>query len=270
MCVGSGNPVNTIDRFKWAGYMRMTKGDSPMFESIDNKKHLLDQKRPFPTHTLRSIREHLIVNWTYHSNAIEGNTLTLSETKVALEGITVGGKTIHEHLEAINHKDAILYIEEIISRQEPLSEWQIKSIHRLILKGIQDEYAGVYRKENVLISGANHIPPDATQVQPLMEQFLLWYEGEGRQQHPIERAAWVHVDFVGIHPFVDGNGRTARLLLNFELMKSGYPPIVIEKEERAEYYAGLDFAHTEGDSAPFLALISKVLDRTFDLYLKLL
>ncbi len=98
----------------------------------------------------------MIVNWTYHSNAIEGNTLTLSETKVALEGITVGGKTIKEHLEAINHKDAILYVEEIVKNQESLSEWQIKSIHRLILKGIEDEYAGIYRKENVIIRGAHH------------------------------------------------------------------------------------------------------------------
>ena len=128
-----------------------------MFERMDEKKKLLDQKRPFPPHTLKSIREHLIVNWTYHSNAIEGNTLTLSETKVALEGITIGGKTIHEHLEVINHKEAIVYVEEIVRRQEPLSEWQIKSIHRLILKGIHDEDAGIYRKENVLISGAKHI-----------------------------------------------------------------------------------------------------------------
>ncbi|MFB5270031.1 Fic family protein [Paenibacillus enshidis] len=104
-----------------------------MFEETDKKKQELDQKRPLPVHTLRSIREHLIVNWTYHSNAIEGNTLTLSETKVALEGITIGGKTIKEHLEVINHKEAILYVEDIVRRQEPLSEWQIKSIHRLIL-----------------------------------------------------------------------------------------------------------------------------------------
>jgi Fic family protein len=241
-----------------------------VFERIDIKKQSLDQKRPLPMQTLRSIREHLIVNWTYHSNAIEGNTLTLPETKVALEGITVGGKTIQEHLEVINHKEAILYIEEIVSRQESLSEWQIKSIHRLILKGIQDESAGIYRKENVLISGAKHIPPDAAQVHPQMEQFIRWYEGEGQQLHPIERAALVHVDFVKIHPFVDGNGRAARLLLNFELMKNGYPPIVIEKEERADYYSALDTAHTTGEYESFIALVSRVLDRTFDLYLKLL
>ena len=136
-----------------------------MFESIDEKKKLLDQKRPLPVHTLRSLEEHLIVNWTYHSNAIEGNTLTLSETKVALEGITVGGKTIKEHLEAINHREAILYVLEIVQKNAKLSEWQIRSIHRQILKGIDDDHADVYRKENIVISGARHIPPDAEHVQ---------------------------------------------------------------------------------------------------------
>jgi Fic family protein len=241
-----------------------------VFEQIDRKKVLLDQKRPLPSHTVRSIREHLIVNWTYHSNAIEGNTLTLSETKVALEGITIGGKTIQEHLEVINHREAILYVEEIVSRKEPLSEWQIKSIHRLILKGIHDENAGVYRKENVLISGAKHIPPDSIQVPPQMEQFIQWYEGEGQQLHPVARAALVHSDFVKIHPFIDGNGRTARLLLNFELMKNGYPPIVIEKETRVEYYTALDEAHTTGDNDKFIRLVSNIVDQTFDLYLKLI
>jgi Fic family protein len=240
-----------------------------MFSIIDNKKEQLDQRRPLPLHTLRSIREHLIINWTYHSNAIEGNTLTLSETKVALEGITIGGKTIREHLEVINHKEAILYVEEIVSRQEPLSEWQIKNIHRLILKSIDDEHAGIYRKENVIISGATHIPPDFVQVQNQMEQLIHSYGEWQISKHVVERSALLHVEFVKIHPFIDGNGRSARLLLNFELMKNGYPPIVIEKEDRAEYYAALDLAHTTGDNIPFLTLIARTLDRTFDLYLKL-
>ncbi|WP_281890531.1 Fic family protein [Paenibacillus sp. YYML68] len=240
-----------------------------MFSDIDSKMEQLDRKRPLPIHTLRSIREHLIINWTYHSNAIEGNTLTLSETKVALEGITVGGKTIKEHLEVINHKEAILYVEEIVSRQEPLSEWQSKNIHRLILKGIDDENAGMYRKENVIISGATHIPPDYIQVQDQMEQLIHSYAEWQVQKHAVERAAFLHVDFVKIHPFIDGNGRTARLLLNFELMKNGYPPIVIEKEDRAEYYAAIDLAHTTGNNDLFLTLITRTLGKTLDLYLKL-
>jgi Fic family protein len=134
-----------------------------MYKKIDEMKAKLDEKRPLPKHTVASLREHILLNWTYNSNAIEGNTLTLSETKVVLEGITIGGKTIKEHLEAINHKDAILYIEEIVKQQDFLTEWQIKHIHRLILKGIDEEHAGVYRNENVMISGAKHIPPDAIQ-----------------------------------------------------------------------------------------------------------
>ena len=241
-----------------------------MLKEIDEKKHMLDQKRPLPVHTLRSMREHLIVNWTYHSNAIEGNTLTLSETKVALEGITIGGKTIKEHLEVINHKEAILYVEDIVRRQEPLSEWQIKRIHRLILKGIDDEHAGSYRHENVVISGAKHIPPDYVQVKDLMEELIRNYEFNGQTAlHPVERSSLLHIDFVKIHPFIDGNGRTARLLLNFELMKHGYPPVVIEKEDRAEYYAALDLAHTTGNTTRFASLVAGTLSRTFDFYLKL-
>lgn len=241
-----------------------------MFLEIDEKRKLLDQKRPLPTHTLRSIREHLIVNWTYHSNAIEGNTLSLSETKVALEGITIGGKTIKEHLEVINHKEAILYVEEIVSRQEPLSEWQLKNMHRLILKSIDDEHAGVYRKENVIISGAKHIPPNFLQVADDMQHLINDYRKWQDSIHAVERSALLHIEFVKIHPFIDGNGRTARLLLNFELMKNGYPPIVIEKEDRAEYYSTLDLAHTTGDNRPFVELIITSLNRTFDLYFKLI
>jgi len=131
-----------------------------LLEKIDYKKELLDSKRPLPSYTVKSIRENLLLEWTYNSNAIEGNTLTLQETKVVLEGITIGGKTLREHLEVINHREAILYVEEIVEKREELSEWQIKNIHRLVLKGVIDEYAGVYRKQNVIISGASHTPPD--------------------------------------------------------------------------------------------------------------
>ena len=146
----------------------------------------------------------------------------------------------------------------------------IKSIHRLILKGIEDEYAGVYRKENVIISGARHIPPDAVQVQSQMERFIKWYENEGQHLHPIERASVIHVDFVGIHPFIDGNGRTARLLLNFELMKNGFPPIVIQKENRSEYYTALDHAHTSKDNTMFVSLVTDIMEQTLDMYLRLI
>ncbi|PTV96809.1 hypothetical protein C8C76_1248 [Halanaerobium saccharolyticum] len=131
-----------------------------MFDTIDQKKRKMDEKSPLPKNTLKSLREKLLLEWTYNSNAIEGNTLTLSETKVVLEdGITIGGKTLKEHLEVVNHKEAINYMEDIINKEEKLSERQIKNIHYLILKGIDDENAGKYRSDKVVISGAEHIPP---------------------------------------------------------------------------------------------------------------
>ncbi|MGF7186809.1 Fic family protein [Desulfitispora alkaliphila] len=241
-----------------------------MFKQIEQKKNLIDQKRPLPPNTLKSIRESILLDWTYNSNAIEGNTLTLSETKVVLEGITIGGKTLNEHLEAINHKEAILYLEDIIKLQETFSEWQIKNIHRLILKGIDDDNAGVYRKENVLISGAKHTPPHYVSVPAQMEELINWYYEEGPKLHVMERSSLLHIEFVKIHPFVDGNGRTARLLLNLELMKNGYPPSIIKKEERIDYYNALDKAHTRNEFDDFFQLIAKSLNRSLDLYLKLI
>ncbi|WP_164669946.1 Fic family protein [Virgibacillus doumboii] len=238
-----------------------------MFEQIDQKKALLDAKRPLPKYTLRSLREKLLLEWTYHSNAIEGNTLTLQETKVVLEGITVGGKTMREHLEVINHRDAISYVEEIVQRKESLSEWQIKNLLRLILKGIHDEYAGVYRDQQVFISGAKHTPPAPYLIKDEMEKLMNWYEKETEKMHPVTRGAMLHAIFVGIHPFIDGNGRTSRLLLNLELMKDGFPPIVIKVENRLNYYAALDKAHTKQDYDNFIQLAAKEVEDSIDLYL---
>ena len=238
-----------------------------MFQGVDRKKALLDAKRPLPEYTLKSIRENLLLEWTYNSNAIEGNTLTLLETKVVLEGITVGGKTLREHLEVINHRDAILYVEDIVKNNEPLTEWQIKNIHRLVLKGINDNYAGNYRDQQVIISGAKHVPPEPFLVKEQMENLINWYHSVDKL-HPVEKAAMLHINFVGIHTFVDGNGRTSRLLLNLELMKNGYPPIVIRAENRLKYYSSLDNAHTTDDSRGFIHLVIEELDKTLDLYLK--
>jgi Fic family protein len=242
-----------------------------MFENIDKKKKALDRKRPLPENTLKSIREKLFLEWTYNSNAIEGNTLTLSETKVVLEnGITIGGKTLKEHLEVINYKEAILYMEDIIKNNETLSERQIKNIHHIILKGIDDNNAGRYRKEKVVISGARHIPPVPFRIQEEMERLIEWYYKDGEKLHPVERAAILHTDLVKIHPFIDGNGRTARLLLNFELMKNSYPIIIIKNEDRIRYYESLDKAHISGDYSDFIKLIVEELNRSLDIYLDLI
>lgn len=141
---------------------------------------------PLPEWTLKSIQEHLLLEWTYNSNAIEGNTLTLKETKIILEGITVGGKTLKEHLEVINHRDAILYIEEIVKNHETLTEWQIRNIHRLVLKGINDNYAGNYRDQQVIIAGAKQVPTEPFLINGEMENLINWYNDEAQNLHPIE------------------------------------------------------------------------------------
>lgn len=239
-----------------------------MFEQIDQKKALLDAKRPLPKYTLSSLREKLLLEWTYHSNAIEGNTLTLKETKVVLEGITVGGKTMREHLEVINHRNAITYVEEIVQSKEPLSEWQIKNLHHLILKGINDAYAGVYRDQQVIISGAKHTSPEPLIIKEQMEHLMNWYNQDTNQMHPVTRGAMLHAIFVGIHPFIDGNGRVSRLLLNLELMKDGFPPMVIKVENRLDYYEALDNAHTQEDYNDFIHLVAKEVEGSLDLYLE--
>lgn len=238
-------------------------------QEVDAEKSKLDAARPLPPHTVASLRDKLALEWTYHSNAIEGNTLTLRETKVVLEGITVGGKSLREHFEATNHRDAILYVEEIVARQEPLGEWQIKNIHSLVLKGIANEEAGRYRRENVVIAGASTIPPDFLHLDEEMQRLITWYESAG-QLHPIKRAAELHTRFVEIHPFVDGNGRTGRLLLNVELMQAGYPPAVIRKEDRLAYYDALDEACVTGGYDSITRLVAEAIQRSLQTYLSLL
>lgn len=251
--------------------MKVESEDSNVnFKEIDNKKEILDSKRPLPKKTVESLRESMILEWTYNSNAIEGNTLTLSETKVVLEGITIGGKSIREHLEMINHKEAIIFLEDLMARNKTLTEIDIRNIHALILKSIDNEDAGVLRKENVIISGAKHRPPEHFLVKQQMEILLEKYNNEWQNLHCIEKASLLHGEFVKIHPFVDENGRTARLLMNFELMKGGYPPTIIKKESRLRYYEALDLAHTTGDYERFIELVSECVEDSLDLWLNVI
>ncbi|WP_347557680.1 Fic family protein [Robbsia sp. KACC 23696] len=240
-----------------------------LLKSIVESKAVLDAARPLPQHTLASLREKWMLEWTYHSNAIEGNTLTLRETKVVLEGITVGGKSLREHIEASNHRDAILYLEAIVSEGEPLTEWQLRNIHRLVLKAIDDDQAGRYRSENVAISGPRTTPVDHLQLPQTMADFVSWY-GRAGLMSPVERAAELHTRFVKNHPFIDGNGLTGRLLLNFELMKSGYPPAVIRKEDRLAYYDALDEACVSGEYVGITTLVAEAVLRSLEIYLDLL
>lgn len=252
------------------GTGKMYTGLDLDFSHIDALKQSIDRYRPFSQGLADSLHKKLIVEWTYNSNAIEGNTLTLSETRVVLEGITIGGKSVVEHLETINHRDAILFVEELVSDRQPLSEWNIRNIHALILKGIDTRNAGTYRTENVLISGARHIPPKHHEIGELMQKLIAEYHTEWEGLHPVVRATLLHGEFVKIHPFIDGNGRTSRLLLNFELIKHGYTPIIIKNEERARYYDVLDLAHITMDYGPFLRLVSELVGESEKLWLSVL
>jgi len=240
------------------------------FSKINLMKNEIDSYRPLSKTLSASLHDKLIVEWTYNSNAIEGNTLTMSETKVVLEGITIGGKSVVEHLETINHRDAILFLEQLIIGKEDLSEWNIKNIHSLILKDIDNQNAGKYRNENVIISGASHIPPSHIIIYELMQKLVVEYNREWNAFHPVIKACLLHGEFVKIHPFIDGNGRTARLLLNFELMKYGYTPIIIKKTRRAEYYDALDYAHTTLDYSKFIDLIAEFVTDSAMLWLQVI
>lgn len=243
--------------------------DNNYFNEVDSLKKELDSKRPISKETLKSLKESINLEWTYNSNGIEGNTLTLRETQVVLEGITVGGKTITEHLEAINHEKAILYLDDLVKDNSPITEWNIKNIHQLILKEIDNENAGRYRKENVTIKGALHIPPDFVKIPELMEKLILNYE-TWNKYHPIIQAALLHGELVKIHPFIDGNGRTSRLIMNLDLMNHGYNPVIIKKENRLEYYEVLDKSHTTRDYTDFIKLVTKLEIEILKKYLKLL
>ena len=237
------------------------------FKEVDEKLAILNSKRPLAKETLKSLEKNNILDWTYNSNAIEGNTLTLRETKVVLEGITVGGKSVKEHLEVINHREAILFLEALVKNDSAITEWNIKNLHALILKEIDNDNAGKYRLENVLISGASQVPVDYVKVSEEMEKLIYRYKN-WYKYHPLVRAALLHGEFVFIHPFVDGNGRTARLLMNFEAMKNGYLPIIIKADLKAKYYDSLDKAMVEHDYTDFIKLIveeeNKILDKYLD------
>lgn len=247
------------------------KDTAELFASLDALKARLDAHRPLPADIISQIRQDMRIRFTYHSNAIEGNTLTMSETKAVLEdGITIGGKSLKEHLEAVGHSQAIDYMEALAQGDEALTERTLQEFHSLILRNIDGANAGAYRRVNVLISGAGHIPPQAEHVPEKMEAFFRWYGTAQGTLHPVEFAAHVHADFVNIHPFKDGNGRTARLIMNFELMSAGFPTVIVPVDARPDYYRNLDLAATQGDYLPFVMQIAGLAQKSFAPYWTLL
>jgi len=240
------------------------------FATLDALKSTLNDHRPLAPDLFWSLRKDMVLRYTYHSNAIEGNALTLIETKVVLEdGLTIGGKLLRHHLEAVNHADAITHLENLANENILLDESGLKDLHQLVLRGLDIE-AGRYRGCNVIISGAGHTPPDHLLVDERMQNFFDWYRGEAQKLHPLERAARVHADLVIIHPFRDGNGRTSRLAMNLELMRAGFPTAIIPVEDRLEYYQNLDKAGKDADYGPFVQQLSQLVERSFDPYWYLL
>jgi len=227
-----------------------------LLQAIDRLKTVLDEARPLLDKTILNA---LDIEYTYDSNRIEGNTLTLRETDIIInKGLTVGGKSMREHLEATNHHEAIQYIRDIVCQSLAISETLIKNIHAVILRGIDRENAGKYRSVPVAISGSRHIPPQPWQVPILMEELILWIETESATYHPVIFAAELHERIATIHPFIDGNGRTARLMMNLVLLKSGYPIANIpgDTESRLAYYNALEKCNIDGEKSDFYSVIA--------------
>ena len=218
-----------------------------LLDRITQLKSELDSLRPLPEAVSIKLKDQINLEWIYNSNAIEGSTLTLRETQLILEhGLTIGGKSLREHFEVINHREAINYVERLVERDSPITAYDIRQIHQLVLAKIDDASAGQYRQVAVRIAGAGHIPPESWQVPSLVDDLIRWLSSrEALAVHAIARAAIAHHKFVEIHPFIDGNGRTGRLLLNLLLFKDGYPPAVIEKANRKQYYKVLSEADAD-------------------------
>lgn len=231
-----------------------------LLQKIDALRNELNQYRPLPAAQLQKLEQALFVEYTYESNRIEGSTFTLQETALVIQkGITVSGKSLREHLEAINHYEAIGFIKAVAENNEPFDERTLKDIHALVLRSIDAENAGRYRTVNVRIAGSRHIPADALKVQERMDEYFTFYEKQKNILHPVLLSAHLHEKLVTIHPFIDGNGRTARLIMNLVLLQSGYTLVNIagDNESRLKYYNALDKCQAENMCEEFLHLVTE-------------
>ena len=243
------------------------KSSESLLESIDRKKAELDARRPLTEGEVERLTEQFVVEYTYNSNAIEGNTLTLRETDMVLRGLTIDQKPLKDHMEAVGHKEAFDFVRDLVKDQLPLSEGIIKQIHYLVLADKKDD-RGVYRRIPVRIMGAKHEPVQPYLIQPRMEQLLEDYRNS--TEHMIPRLARFHIEFEAIHPFIDGNGRTGRLLVNMELMKAGYPPIDIKFADRIAYYNAFDEYHAKHNLGAMEKLFAGYVNERLESYLKIL
>jgi Fic family protein len=242
----------------------------PLIERISAKKERLDGYRPFPVHALNSLRKSLRTEFSHHSTAIEGNSLTLSETRLVLEdGLTIKGKLLKEHFEVHNHHEALAFVESLAQKNAPIRSIQLHEIHALLLQKIEKDFAGRFRNMGVRITGANFTPPNALKVPALVDALLEEIEIMSASVHPVVKAAYFHHRFVWIHPYFDGNGRAARLATALLLMQAGYPPAFILVQDRKRYYTALNAANL-GNYEPFIRMMMLATERSLDLYLAVL
>lgn len=234
------------------------KSYSPLLEQIDALKKQLDSCRPLTPAEVEAIREVFLVEHTYNSNAIEGNTLTLQETALVLQGITIDRKPLKDHLEAVGYKEAFQYVEELAKQDKPLTDFEIKSIHSLVLAD-RPEDKGTFRRVNVRIAGAITEPVQPYMIEPKIEELLEDYKNWAKTMHIVERVALFHLRFESIHPFIDGNGRTGRLLMNLQLIREGLPAVNIKYSDRRSYYDAFDEYTRTGSSDAMTKLIGEAL-----------
>lgn len=243
-----------------------------LLSRIDEKIQYIQSHRPLSNRVVQKLREQFALEMTYNSNAIEGNQLTLKETFLVIsEGLTIKGRSLKDHLEAKNHHEAIHYLYELIEQEKyhPISEKLIRSLQQLVIKEIEDQGAGQYRKGNVMISGSNHRPPEAFEVPKLMDEYVKWLRQYQNKMHPVQLAALAHHRLVHIHPFTDGNGRTARLVMNLILLQKGYPLVIILKNDRQKYYRALDKAD-RGLTSDLEKIVAQAVERSINIYLNVL
>ena len=240
------------------------------YQEIQQKKEAYQAGRAsIPEATLQSYEQAFEIEYTHNSTAIEGNTLTLIETKVLLEdGISIGGKRLGEIYESVNHQKAYRYVKACIAKGQALDEKIVKDIHALLMENIFT--GGIYRNVNVYISGAQHTPPSPNEMYRQVKEFYADLAWKGKELNPIAYAAWTHAEFVKIHPFTDGNGRTSRLIMNYQLMAAGYPPISIAKEDRLAYFNTLEAYAVEGNLNPFAEMIAGLVEQQLDHYISLI
>jgi len=243
------------------------KNKESLIPILEDKLKALKKRRPLTEGELERLNEEFLTEYTYNSNAIEGNTLTLRETDMVLRGLTIDKKSLKEHLEVIGHKEAFDYVKQLVSENIEISEKLIKDIHYLVLADKKDD-RGVYRRIPVRIMGAAHEPVQPYLIVPKMEELLERYKNS--TEDIVTKLARFHIEFEDIHPFIDGNGRTGRLLINLELMKAGYPPIDIKFTDRLRYYEAFDEYHMKHNISAMADMFARYLNNRLDLYLSIL